>query len=82
MPANDHDLLVRIDEGLQTVQRDVTEIKDVVSADHDALLVLTGKHETDIAHLKGQIKATNIWQGVATAIGTAIGTMFGFANKH
>jgi hypothetical protein len=78
MPANDHDLLVRIDEGLQTVQRDVTEIKDVVQADHDALLVLTGRHETDVEKLKGQIKATRIWQGVATVIGTAIGSIFGF----
>lgn len=78
---NDNELLVRIDERLQTVQGDVKEIKDVVSADHDALLVLTGKQETDVAHLKGQIKATNIWQGVATAFGTAIGSIFGFANK-
>lgn len=75
---NNNELLVRIDERLGTVQADVKEIKEVVSADHDALLVLTGKHETDVAHLKGQIKATNIWQGVATAIGTAIGAFFGF----
>lgn len=80
MPTNG-ELLVRIDERLERVQVDVHEIKDVVSADHDALLVLTGKHETDVAHLKGQIKATNIWQGVATAIGTAIGSIFGFVNK-
>ena len=80
MPTNG-ELLARIDERTQTIQADVKEIKDTVSADHDALLVLTGKHETDVAHLKGQIKATNIWQGVATAIGTAIGSVFGFANK-
>lgn len=78
MPANDHDLLVRIDEGLQTVQRDVTEIKDVVSADHDALLVLTGKQQTDVERLEGKIRSSRVWQGIATVIGTAIGSIFGF----
>lgn len=81
MPTND-ELLARIDERTQTIQADVTQIKDVVRADHDALLVLAGKHDTDVEELRGKIRATNIWQGVATAIGTAIGTMFGFANKH
>ena len=80
MPTNGQ-LLARIDERTQTIQADVGEIKKVVGEDHDALLRLAGKHETDVAHLKGQIKATNIWQGVATAIGTAIGSVFGFANK-
>lgn len=78
MPTNDHDLLVRIDAGLITVQADVAQIKDVIQADHDALLVLTGRHETDVEKLKGQIKATRIWQGIATVIGTAIGAIFGF----
>lgn len=80
MPT-DGELLVRIDERLQTVQGDVSEIKKVVSIDHDALLRLAGKHDTDVEELRGKIKATRIWQGVATVIGTAIGTVFGFANK-
>lgn len=75
---NNNELLVRIDERLGTVQADVKEIKEVVSADHDALLVLTGKHETDVEMLEGKIKHSRIWQGVATVVGTAIGSIFGF----
>lgn len=81
MPNND-ELLARIDERVETIQKDVTEIKDVVRADHDALLVLTGKHDTDVERLDGKIRNSRIWQGVATIIGTAIGSIFGFANKH
>lgn len=80
MPTNG-ELLVRIDERLGTVQADVKQIKDVVSADHDALLVLTGKHETDVEMLKGKLRNSRMWQGLATVIGTAIGSIFGFANK-
>ena len=80
MPTNG-ELLVRIDERLTTVQADVKEIKNVVSADHDALLVLTGKHDTDVERLEGKIKNTNIWQGLGSVIGTVIGSIFGFANK-
>ena len=80
MPT-DGELLVRIDERLQTVQADVKEIKDTVSADHDALLMLTGKHETDIKDLEGKIRNASRWQGLATVIGTAIGSIFGFGSK-
>lgn len=80
MPTNG-ELLIRIDERLQTVQTDVKEIKEVVGTDHDALLVLTGKQQTDVARLEGKIKSSRIWQGIATIIGTAIGSVFGFANK-
>jgi len=79
--ANDHDLLIRIDGCVQAVQADVKEIKAVMSADHDALLVLTGKQQTDVEMLKGKIKNTNIWQGLGTAIGTFIGSLFAFGNK-
>ena len=75
---NNNELLMRIDERLQTVQGDVKEIKDVVSADHDALLVLTGKHATDVERLEGKIRSSRVWQGIATVIGTAIGSIFGF----
>lgn len=77
MPTNG-ELLVRIDERTRTTQADVAEIKEVVRADHDALLMLTGKHDVDIKELEGKIKATRIWQSVATIIGTAIGSVFGF----
>ena len=77
MPTNG-ELLVRIDERLQTVQADVVDIKKTFSVDHDALLRLAGKHDTDVEELKGKIKNTNIWQGIATLIGTAIGSFFGF----
>lgn len=77
MPTNG-ELLVRIDERLTAVQVDVKEIKEVVSADHDALLVLTGKHDTDVERLEGKIRSTRVWQGVVTIIGTAIGSIFGF----
>ena len=80
MPTNG-ELLVRIDERLERVQADVHEIKDVVSADHDALLVLTGTQATDVAKLEGKIRNTNIWQGLGSVIGTVIGSIFGFANK-
>lgn len=80
MPTNG-ELLVRIDERTQTTQADVAEIKEVVRADHDALLVLTGKQATDVARLEGKIRNTNIWQGLGTAIGTVIGSIFGFANR-
>jgi len=75
------ELLVRIDERLQTVQSDVQEIRDVVTADHDALLVLTGKQQADVEMLKGKIKATNIWQGLGTFFGTIVGSVFPFVNK-
>ena len=78
---NNNELLVRIDERLQTVQGDVKDIKDVVQADHDALLVLAGKQKTDVAKLEGKIRNSRIWQGVATIIGTAVGSIFGFANR-
>lgn len=77
MPTNG-ELLVRIDERLQTVQGDVAEIKKTVGVDHDALLTLAGKHDTDVKDLEGKIKATNIWQGIATLVGTAVGSFFGF----
>ncbi len=80
MPTNG-ELLVRIDERTQTTQIDITEIKEVVRADHDALLMLAGKQATDVARLEGKIRNTNIWQGLATAIGTVIGSIFGFANR-
>ena len=80
MPTNG-ELLVRIDERLQTVQADVVDIKKTVSIDHDALLRLAGKHDTDVEELKGKIKNTNIWQGLGSVIGTVIGSIFGFANK-
>ena len=81
MPTNG-ELLVRIDERLERVQADVHEIKDVVGADHDALLVLTGKQATDVATLEGKIRNTNIWQGLGSVIGTVIGSIFGFANRR
>lgn len=80
MPTNG-ELLVRIDERTQTTQLDVAEIKEVVRADHDALLVLAGKQATDVARLEGKIRNTNIWQGLGTAIGTIIGSIFGLANR-
>lgn len=80
MPTNG-ELLVRIDERLQTVQSDVAEIKQSVGVDHDALLTLTGKHDTDVEMLKGQIKNTNIFQGVATFLGTIVGSIFPFGHK-
>jgi len=79
-PTNNQ-LLARIDERMEAVQADVKEIKEVVTADHDALLVLTGKHETDVERLEGKIRNTNIWQGLGSVIGTVIGSIFGFANK-
>ena len=78
--ADDHDLLVSINVTLGTVKDDVKDIKETVSADHDALLVLTGKQATDVAKLEGKIRNTNIWQGLGSVIGTVIGSIFGFAN--
>jgi len=80
MPTNG-ELLVRIDERTQTTQADVADIKQVMSADHDALLRLAGKHDKDVEELKGKIKNTNIWQGLGTALGTFIGSLFAFGNK-
>ena len=80
MPT-DGQLLARIDERTQTIQADVGEIKKVVGEDHDALLRLAGKHDTDIEELKGKIRNTNIWQGLGAVIGTVIGSIFPFGHK-
>ena len=80
MPTNGQ-LLARIDERTQTIQADVGEIKKVVGEDHDALLRLAGKHETDVKDLEGKIRNTNIWQGLGAVIGTVIGSIFPFGHK-
>ena len=80
MAPTNGELLARIDQKVQTIEKDVGEIKSIVSTDHDALLRLAGKQKTDVERLKGQIRVTNIWQGLASVIGTAIGSFFGFYN--
>lgn len=77
MPTNG-ELLARIDERGQADHKLLVKIDERTQVDHDAILVLAGKHDADVEELRGRIRATNIWQGVATVIGTAIGSIFGF----
>ena len=79
--ATNGELLARIDERGQADHDLLVKIDKRTEVDHDAILVLAGRQQADVKELEGKIKATNIWQGVATAIGTAIGSFFGFANK-
>lgn len=81
MGMTNDQLLARIDERGQADHELLVKIDKRTEVDHDAILVLAGRHDADVEELKGKIRNSRIWQGLATVIGTAIGSIFGFANK-
>jgi len=81
MGMTNGELLARIDERGQADHELLVKIDKRTEVDHDAILVLAGKHDADVEELKGKIRNTNIWQGLGTAIGTFLGTLFAFTDK-
>lgn len=72
---SDHDLLVRIDVRVNRLRRDVEEIKEMVTADHDRVGKIEGEVNRQVARLDGRISAVRVVHGIGAAIGTLIGAI-------
>lgn len=76
--VTDRELLIRIDERLKSVERQITAIQStsIPPSEHAQLLLVTKDHERRLDTLESFKLKVGIWIGIAGAVGGLVVSIF------